>query len=57
MCERDEAGSQGFARSAKGKLDMLHAAAKLDDLKVPPSNRLEKPEGNLKGCYTNGQKC
>ncbi len=43
---------QSCARSAKRKLDMLHAAAKLDDLKVPPSNRLEKLEGNLKGFYS-----
>jgi proteic killer suppression protein len=31
---------------------MLHAAAKLEDLKVPPSNRLEKLEGNLKGFHS-----
>jgi proteic killer suppression protein len=43
---------QSCARSAKRKLDMLHAAVKLDDLKVPPSNRLEKLEGNLKGFYS-----
>ncbi len=45
-------GFQSFARPAKRKLDMLHAAAKLDDLKVPPANRLEKLEGNLKGFYS-----
>ena len=43
---------QCCARPAKRKLDMLHAAAKLDDLKVPPSNRLEKLEGNLKGFHS-----
>jgi len=43
---------QSFARSAKRKLDMLHAAAKLEDLKVPPSNRLEKLEGDLKGFHS-----
>jgi toxin HigB-1 len=43
---------QSFARSAKRKLDMLHAAAKLEDLRVPPSNRLEKLEGNLKGFHS-----
>jgi toxin HigB-1 len=43
---------QSCARPAKRKLDMLHAAAKLDDLKVPPANRLEKLEGNLKGFYS-----
>ena len=43
---------QSCARPAKRKLDMLNAAAKLDDLKIPPSNRLEKLEGNLKGFYS-----
>jgi proteic killer suppression protein len=38
---------QGFARSAKRKLEMLKAASRLDDLLVPPSNRLEKLRGNL----------
>jgi toxin HigB-1 len=32
---------------AHRKLDMVNAAAKLDDLKVPPGNRLEKLAGNL----------
>jgi toxin HigB-1 len=43
---------QACARPAKRKLDMLHAAAKVDDLRVPPSNRLEKLEGDLKGFYS-----
>ena len=43
---------QSRARPAKRKLDMLHAAAKLEDLEVPPANRLEKLEGNLKGFYS-----
>jgi proteic killer suppression protein len=38
---------QGFARSAKRKLEMLNAASRLDDLLTPPSNRLEKLRGNL----------
>jgi proteic killer suppression protein len=38
---------QGFARSAKRKLEMLSAASRLDDLLVPPSNRLEKLRGDL----------
>jgi proteic killer suppression protein len=38
---------QGFARPAKRKLEMLGAASRLDDLLVPPSNRLEKLRGNL----------
>jgi len=30
---------EGFAGRAKRKLESLNAAARLDDLKVPPSNR------------------
>ena len=45
-------GFQGFARRAKRKLTALHAAARLDDLKVPPSNRLEKLRGVLKDHYS-----
>ena len=40
---------QGFARSAKRRLEAINAAHRLDDLLVPPSNRLEKLKGNLKG--------
>lgn len=43
---------QAFARSAKRKLDMLHAASRIEDLLIPPANRLEKLEGNLKGFYS-----
>lgn len=38
---------QGFARSAKRKLEMLNAVGRIDDLLVPPSNRLEKLRGDL----------
>jgi proteic killer suppression protein len=31
------------------RLDMLNAAAKLDDLRVPPGNRLEALKGDLQG--------
>jgi toxin HigB-1 len=37
----------GIARRAKRKLEAVHAAARLEDLRVPPSNRLEKLKGNL----------
>lgn len=43
---------QGIARRAKRKLEALHAAARLDDLRVPPSNRLEKLKGDLKEHYS-----
>ena len=37
----------GIARRAKRKLEALHAASRLDDLRAPPSNRLEKLKGDL----------
>lgn len=37
---------------ARRKLSMLDAASNLGDLKVPPSNRLEKLKGNRKGDYS-----
>jgi len=39
---------QSVARRAKRKLEALHAASRLEDLMVPPSNRLEKLKGDLK---------
>jgi proteic killer suppression protein len=38
----------GIAARAKRKLMAVHAASRLDDLRVPPSNRLEKLRGDLK---------
>jgi toxin HigB-1 len=43
---------QGIARRAKRKLEALHAAARLEDLQVPPSNRLEKLKGDLKAFHS-----
>ncbi len=34
------------------KLDMLDAALDLQDLKIPPANRLEALKGDLKGMYS-----
>lgn len=42
----------GFSRAAKRKLELVNAAARLDDLRVPPANRLEKLRGNLDGYYS-----
>ena len=39
---------EGFARRAKRKLEALNAASRLDDLMIPPSNRLERLKGDLK---------
>ena len=43
---------QGIARPAKRRLETINAARRLDDLLVPPSNRLEKLKGNLKGFFS-----
>ncbi|MBN2192310.1 MAG: type II toxin-antitoxin system RelE/ParE family toxin [Polyangiaceae bacterium] len=37
---------------ARRKLDMLHAASQLRDLRIPPSNRLEALSGDLAGKYS-----
>jgi toxin HigB-1 len=34
------------------KLDLLNASTTLEDLRVPPSNRLEKLRGNWAGFYS-----
>jgi toxin HigB-1 len=51
---RDERVRQfaGFARVAKRKLEAVNAASRLDDLTIPPSNRLEKLKGNLKDLHS-----
>ena len=43
---------QGVARRAKRKLEALNAANRLEDLAVPPSNRLEKLKGDLEDFYS-----
>jgi proteic killer suppression protein len=43
---------ESIARPAKRKLEALNAAARLEDLAVPPSNRLEKLRGDLKEYYS-----
>ena len=37
---------------ARRKLDMINAAHSLNDLKVPPGNKLEKLKGDLAGFYS-----
>ncbi|MEW5938670.1 MAG: type II toxin-antitoxin system RelE/ParE family toxin [Chloroflexota bacterium] len=39
-------------RKARVKLEILDAAEKLDDLKVPPGNRLEKLSGDREGQHS-----
>ena len=39
-------------RIAERKLVMLHYAATLDDLRIPPANRLEKLSGDRQGQHS-----
>ncbi len=41
-----------IAAVARRKLRQLEIAARLDDLRVPPGNRLEKLSGDRKGRYS-----
>ena len=43
--------SQDVCRKALRKLLLLDAAEKLDDLRIPPGNQLEKLVGDRKGQY------
>lgn len=38
--------------AALRKLDMLNAAGRVDDLRVPPGNRLEALKGSRRGWYS-----
>jgi proteic killer suppression protein len=38
--------------AALRKLDMIQAAVRLEDLRVPPNNRLEALRGDLKGLHS-----
>jgi proteic killer suppression protein len=37
---------------ARRKLEQLHMAGQLDDLRIPPGNRLEKLAGNRQGQWS-----
>lgn len=41
-----------FRAVAERKLQMLHRAVRLDDLRIPPQNRLEKLKGDRKGAWS-----
>ena len=45
-------GWASIVKIARRKLDMIHYAARLDDLKAPPGNRLEPLSGDLKGFHS-----
>jgi proteic killer suppression protein len=47
--------SQRFAQFetvARRKLEQLHIAGRIDDLRIPPNNRLEALKGDRKGQYS-----
>ena len=44
--------SQGLWDRLQRKLDLLNAAVSLQDLRVPPSNHLEKLRGELEGFWS-----
>ena len=50
--DRVKGFSQDVQRAALRKLVILDAAESLDDLRVPPGNRLEKLKGDRKGQYS-----
>jgi proteic killer suppression protein len=43
---------RSIAPRAKRKLEAINAASRLEDLRVPPSNRLEKLKGDLSGFHS-----
>jgi proteic killer suppression protein len=42
----------GVAKIVTRKLDILHYAQTVDDLRSPPANRLEALKGDLKGFFS-----
>jgi toxin HigB-1 len=44
--------SQALWTRVQAKLDLLNASATQEDLRVPPSNRLEKLRGDWAGFYS-----
>jgi len=44
--------AQALWARAQTKLDLLNASTTLEDLRVPPSNRLEKLRGNWSGFHS-----
>lgn len=52
MGERSRRLPTEIQAAALRKLRLLAAAKRLDDLRVPPGNRLEALSGNRAGCYS-----
>lgn len=43
---------KSLQRAVLGKLELLHAAADVEDLRIPPGNRLERLTGDRRGQYS-----
>ncbi len=43
---------QSIAAIARRKLDILDAAVRIEELRIPPGNRLEKLRGDRKGAWS-----
>ncbi|MBX3325974.1 MAG: type II toxin-antitoxin system RelE/ParE family toxin [Nitrospira sp.] len=52
FADEDVPRFRAFERIARRKLLVLHRAVSLEDLRVPPGNRLEALNGNRKGQYS-----
>lgn len=50
--QRSRSLPDDIQRKARLKLEILDAAERLDDLKVPPGNRLEKLSGDREGQHS-----
>lgn len=50
--ERSRRLPQDIQNTARRKLEYLHRARRLDDLRMPPGNRLEALAGNRKGQFS-----
>lgn len=50
--ERSKKFGIDVQRAALRKLVILHAATRIDDLRIPPANRLEKLHGKRAGQYS-----
>ena len=45
-------GWASIGKIARRKLDVIHYAARLDDLAAPPANRLKPLRGDLRGLHS-----
>ena len=52
FADEDVPRFRAFERMARRKLLLLHRAKSLDDLRVPPGNRLEALRGNRRGQHS-----